>query len=74
MKRKQKKAPQFAVLHKKSLWTDRVNVQEVNRVDSLPHLQKADKQIANTTSQPQAKSTSGHPSALFVPAQEVALI
>ncbi|CDG19934.1 conserved protein of unknown function [Xenorhabdus poinarii G6] len=54
---------------KKSLWTDRVNVQEVKKNSSLRYKVWFPRQLANTTSQPQSqKCQCIATKRLFVPA------
>jgi hypothetical protein len=45
----------LAVHYKKSLWTDRVNVQEVKKTVAKATKSGSTRQLANTTSQPQSQ-------------------
>lgn len=51
----EKKAPHFSGASQKSLWTDRVNVQEVKKTVANATKSGISRQLANTTSQPQSQ-------------------
>lgn len=50
-----KKAPHLSGASQKSLWTDRVNVQEVKKTVANATKSGISRQLANTTSQPQSQ-------------------